>query len=265
MSLWKKTVSILMVSALVLGWFGFGSSTLASSNNQAVDNSEDFYQDNSVKTSFQAMSDIASKSSEIKDPLKIQNLKNISKNVISKKVVLNNSNANLDFDNAKALTITQDNKNYTSVTIPITGGQYSFISNLTLIFDSQNKMITYSETLITKNNNNKFVITSYFDGELVQNKVTDVDYVSDSELKKGLDEIHETTKEINQNYQTAGVGKIAACIGAVAGVNAGVAYLIAGTCVASCPTIVPICVACIGGVATMGAADIGAIVACFKL
>lgn len=57
-------------------------------------------------------------------------------------------------------------------------------------------------------------------------------------------------------------------IAAVAGVNGLVAKLIAGTCVAAC-TAAPIggvvCAACIGGVCAIGAADIAAIVSCFKL
>lgn len=65
--------------------------------------------------------------------------------------------------------------------------------------------------------------------------------------------------------QNRGIKKIAACIAAVAGINGGVAYLIAGTCIASCPAVPPICAACIGGVCTIGAADIVAVISCFKL
>lgn len=205
------------------------------------------------------MNDLANTTSEVKDSKRTEHIENTAKDAITnKEVVLNNSNANLDFDNAKYLDITQDNMKYTSITVPIVGGEYSFTSNFTLVFDSNNEVINYSEALITKSDNNKFIITTYSDGDLVQNKETDLDYISDSELKKGLD-------VVNGDIQTMGVKKIAACIAAIAGVNAVVAYLIAGTCVASCPAVPPVCAACIAGVATMGAADIAGIIACFNL
>ncbi|MBM7541607.1 hypothetical protein [Amphibacillus cookii] len=254
---WRKVILIVMAS--VLAFLGGGGSTFAS-NFQSVSESEIVYQDSDVENAFKKMNDLASTTNEVKDTQRIQDIKNMSKDVISeKKVVLNNSNANLDFDNAKYLDITKDNMTYTSITVPITGEGYSFTSNFTLVFDSHNKVINYSEALITKSDSNKFVITTYSDGELVQNKETDLDYISDSELKRGLEVINE------DGYQIMGVKKIAACIAAIAGVNAVVAYLIAGTCVASCPAVPPICAACIGGVATMGAADIVGIMGCFKL
>ena len=133
-----------------------------------------------------------------------------------------------------------------------------FTSNFTVIYDSQDEIINYSESLVTKSNDNKFVITSYSDGEFIQEEKTDLDYMSDKELKK-------EAEDIGNDIQPFGVKKIAACIGAIAGVNATVAYLIAGTCVSSCPGVPPVCAACIAGVATMGAADIAGILGCFNL
>lgn len=261
MRLWKKVATIVIASTMLFGWSG--SLIFASSNNSV---SENFYQDNVMKTTFEKMNDIAKSSDEVKDSQRIQDIKNMSKDVISnKKVMLQNLNANLDFDNANSLDIKQNNKEYTLITIPIMGDQYSLMSNLTLVFDSHNNVINYSETLIEKSENNKFTITSYLDGELVQNKVTDLDFISNDELKKGLENIQDYSKGIKQNNETKGVCAIAACIGAVAGVNLTVAYLIAGTCIASCPAVPPICAACIAGVATIGAADIGGIIACFNL
>src|SRR5699024_5418740 len=50
-----------------------------------------------------------------------------------------------------------------------------FTSNFTVIYDSQDEIINYSESLVTKSNDNKFVITSYSDGEFIQEEKTDLD------------------------------------------------------------------------------------------
>lgn len=151
--------------------------------------------DESVGIEFEQMNNTASKSSDIEDPKKIQNLTDMSKEAISsKQIVLNYSNADLVFDDARFLEIKENNENYASVTIPIVGEQYSFISNLTLVFDSENEIISYSETLITKSDNDKFIITTYFDGKLFQEDETDIDYISNSELQKELEYIHVTVK-----------------------------------------------------------------------
>ncbi|MET1180508.1 hypothetical protein ABG775_21455 [Peribacillus simplex] len=249
MNLLKKIALIVIASTILLGLSI--SSTFASAST---------YQGNDIKRTFEKMNDMASDTKEVKDSQRIQDIKNMSKDAISnEKVVLNNSNAKLDFDNARLLDTTQNNKNYTSITIPVVGDQYNFISNVTLIFDSKNKITNYSESLITKNEDNKFVITSYFDGELFESNVTDLDYKSNSELKEGLKNIQ------TEGMQTKGFKKIATCIAAVAGVDITVAYLIAGTCAASCPAVPPICAACIAAVATMGAGTIAGVIACFNL
>lgn len=246
MALWSKKIALVILIAL----------TFLGVNSQAFAESAQPLNDKDLETSFKEMDDLASTTDEVTSVDKIQDIKQRAKNNISNgSVFLNNSNAKLDYDNSKVLDIKQNGKVYTSITLPIKGEKYSFTSNLTVIFNSQNEITNYSESLITKSDNNKFNITNYDDGKLTQNEETALDYMNDNELKKA------TTDDI----QTKGVGKIASCIGAVAGVNAGVAYLIAGTCAASCPAVPPVCAACIGGVATMGAADIAGIIGCFQL
>ncbi|EON71874.1 hypothetical protein H131_13058 [Lysinibacillus sphaericus OT4b.31] len=51
-------------------------------------------------------------------------------------MILNYSNANLDFGNAKFIDINDDKNKYTSITIPVIGDKYSLLSNVTLVFDS---------------------------------------------------------------------------------------------------------------------------------
>lgn len=225
-------------------------------------NTNDIYQSSTVKNSFKQMNSLASKSTEVTDIRKIESIKDLSKDVISKQELkLNSQTKEMNFEDAKVIEINDKDTRYTSIVIPLIGERYSFISNITLAFDINNKLVSYSEALITKNSNNKFVISNYIDGVLVKKDISEIDYVNNKELKKGL----ENMKKSVDDGQKRGVGAVAGCIAAVAGVNGVVAYLIAGTCIASCPAVVPICVACISGVAALGAADVGAIVACFNL
>lgn len=221
---------------------------------------------NKVEESFYEMYDIAKVSEDIKDANTLEYYKNLAKETISDSDAINTqvSVSNLNFDDIKVVKTNLDSKTYTSVSIPIKNESYSLLSSLVLVYNND-KIETYVETLFT-NDNNKFKIDTYIDGDLLESKSTDIDYVSDKEVQKGLDELHKIAKnKVCPSITTPGVGKIAACIAAVVGVNAGVAYLIAGTCAASCPAVVPICVACIAGVCTMGAGDVKAIVECFKL
>lgn len=221
---------------------------------------------NKVEESFYEMYDIAKVSEDVKDADSLKYYKNLAKETIFDSNIINTkaSASNLNFDDIKVVKTNLDNKTYTSVSIPIKDESYSLLSLLVLVYNND-KIETYVETLFT-NDNNKFKIDTYIDGDLLESKSTDIDYVNDNEVQKGLDELHKIAKnKVCPSITTPGVGKIAACITAVVGVNAGVAYLIAGTCAASCPAVVPICVACIAGVCTMGAGDVKAIVECFKL
>ena len=110
----------------------------------------------------------------------------------------------------------------------------------------------------------KFVIDTYIEGKKVSTQNTEIDYINNSKLKEGLFSLKQSVKE-SKNENARDIGAIAGCIAAIAGINRTVAYLIAGTCVAACPAVAPICAACIAGVCTIGAADIGGVIACFKL
>lgn len=216
-----------------------------------------------LNKSFNKMKAIANKSQVITTPVITKMIKSKALDFNKEnKIVLNGKNANLLWNNSKILSIEEENANYKSISVPIEGEEYSYFSNLTIVFDESGNLTTYSETLITKNQLNKFVITNYSDGEKVNEYNTNIDYVNNSTLKEALISLKKGVKE---NVNARGIGAIAGCIAAIAGINATVAYLIAGTCIAACPAVAPICAACIAGVCTIGAADIGGIIACFKL
>lgn len=218
-----------------------------------------------VVNTFLEMYDIGSISEDIKDEKIIDEYKSITENKINNKdVKINALDYYLEYKKSKVLKIYDQKDTFTSITIPIKGERYSLISNLTLIYDSKNNLVTYTETLLS-DKNNKFRINNYIDGKLLEDKETNITYVDDSEIQKGLDELHNIASKNRCDFSFYGVKKTAACIAGVIGVNAGVAYLIAGTCAASCPAVPPICAACIGAIATMGAGDLASIIACFKL
>lgn len=219
----------------------------------------------SVVDTFLEMNSIGSISEDVKDEKIIHKYNKIAEEKInSKDVRIKAVDYYLEYKKSKVLKIYDKKDTFTSITIPIKGEWYSLISNLTLVYDSKNNLVTYTETLLS-NNNNKFRITNYINGELVEDKDTNIAYVEDSEIQKGLDELHNIASKNRCDFSFYGVKKTAACIAGVIGVNAGVAYLIAGTCAASCPAVPPICAACIGAIATMGAGDLASIIACFKL
>ncbi|WP_081184030.1 hypothetical protein [Enterococcus villorum] len=218
-----------------------------------------------LNKSFDKMQTIAKQSQKITNPIVVKTMKNNALNFINEnKIILNGKNIHLLWNDSNFLSIDQKNENYQSISIPIEGKEYSYFSNLTIVFDKSKNLITYSETLITKNQVNKFVIHTYIEGKKVSTQTTDIDYVNNSILKEGLFSLKQSVEE-SRNVNARGIGAIAGCIAAIAGINGTVAYLIAGTCVAACPAVAPICAACIAGVCTIGAADIGGVIACFKL
>ncbi|WP_017729125.1 hypothetical protein [Halalkalibacterium ligniniphilum] len=110
---------------------------------------------------------------------------------------------------------------------------------MTLVFDSDNQVISYSETLITKSKDNKFVISSYFDGNLMQSEVTDIDYVSNDVLQEELNTLKNATGN-EPGFSTLGFNEVALCISGVLLIDLTVARLIAGACITSCPAVPPV-------------------------
>lgn len=178
------------------------------------------------------------------------------------------SDENLDIKNAKSLDIKDDGDRYTSVSVPIVGEDYSMLSNLTVVYDENNDVITYTESLLTKSDNNTFMLTSFADGEQVNKKDTGLKYMTNQELKKEIKELEEVgsdTEIQSGKASRASAGKIAACIAGVTGLGGTAAYAIVAMCAGSCPAVPPICAACIGAAATLGSAGIAGVVACFNL
>lgn len=262
----KNHLNKLAVVAILIAFIGnlFIGSVDASMTEEPDTKTEEFYEDKELQKTFKDMNDYSKTTTEIKNELAINELKNNVANLIAtKKVKPNAPLENYDYKGVTALEMNQAGSIYTSITLPVKGDNYSLISNLTLVFNQDSSLSTYSESLITKSDDNKFIISNFMDGKLIENKATDLDYVSDADLQKGLENL-QNTENINVK-QSRGFGNKVACIAAVLGIGGSVAYLIAGTCTAACLTVNPVCATCIGGICTLGAGGIGGVVTCFTL
>ncbi|KIH99598.1 hypothetical protein LP52_06955 [Streptomonospora alba] len=165
----------------------------------------------------------------------------------------------LSHGQTKVYTVDAEDKDttFTSVTIPV-GGDYSMLSNLTVLFNESGDIVQYGETLISENDAGNFNITSFTDGELVNSNDTDLPYMTDAQLQQDA--------ASGEAMATAGAGSTAACVAAVLGVSGATAYLIVGACTGACtvPGVgTAVCVACIGAYATVGGASITAVASCF--
>ena len=247
MKTWQRTIAVMTVLALFV--FG-GSSPILKTNAQSNE--------------FEKLSQTAQMLSVVEEPGEIQEAKEIAQDAISmNKVVSNAKDADLNYSSANVGEISADNETYTVLTIPIASEDYNPLSNLTLVI-LNDEILTYSETLITKSPENTVAIATYNDGSLFNEKVTDIEYLSNSEVQKAIDKAKNL--EVRENIvQPLGVGEVALCLAGVLLIDLTVARIVAATCIGACGTgIVPVCAACVGGVFVIGGANIPAVIACFK-
>lgn len=260
-----KKMIIKMVSFALSLVFVFSAVAYATPAYASENKDEEYYPiTEEIAYTFADMNEVASKSTDITDIESKNFYTSLAKNEIHKQEFLvNGGKDNLNFEEVNVVATNLDSSNFVSVNVAV-AGNYSTLSNLNVMFDENNEVILYTETLIYNNpETNKFVIDIFLDGELFEHKQTDIDFVSNEQIKEGLQGLKELTCP-----NTRGVGATAGCIAGLLGVNGVVAYLIAGTCATACaaaPITGAVCAACIGGVCVIGAADIGAIIGCFSL
>lgn len=245
---WQKTISVMAVVALLLV-FGWSSPVLET---------------NAQSQELDQLRETAEKISVEENSGEIEKIKNIAYEAITnKKVVSNAVNAELNFDRANVGEVFAENETYTVLAVPIASDEYSPISNLTLIIQD-GKILTYSETLMTKSPKNTVAVASYTDGQLINEKVTDVEYVSNSEVKAAIDKAQKLKLDEN-TIQPFGIAEVSLCLSAVLLIDLVVARMVATACIGFCGTgVVPLCAACIGGVFVIGGANINAVTACFS-
>lgn len=257
----KKMISFILTFVML---FGFSISVFAG---ETIDEQYTPVTTEMVNA-FSEMSNIAAKCVDVTDTHEINSYAHsVSILVSDDNFVVNAGKHNLDFNKVHVIKANFDGKNYIMVNIAIKG-KYSTLSNLNLIFDDADHLIYYSETLLENNvQTNKFVVSSYQNGVLIERKQTDIDFITNDQIEKGIEGL-KNISHTEHKISARSVGGKVACLAGVLGVNGVVAKLVAATCVAACtaePVGGAVCAACVGGVCAIGAADVGAIVECFKL
>lgn len=215
---------------------------------------------------FTEMAEVALNSQDIND-IETKNLYiDLAKSEIYEhEFMVNGGKRNLNFEKVNVVSTSLDGTTFISVNVAI-AGNYSTLSNLNVMFNANNEFIGYTETLIYNNPvNDKFIIDNFQNGELLEHKQTEIDYISNERIEEGLQGLKDLTNQSDPS--TRGDGTVA-CLAALLGVNGIVAALIAGTCTTACaaaPITGAVCAACIGGICVVGAADIAGVIACFTV
>lgn len=171
----------------------------------------------------------------------------------------------LTLDNATALQIISENgenKDYYSLTVPITNEHYNLFSSVTVIFDMMYNIKGVQESLITQSEKDTFEIRTFSNGEEMTHQILEDKFIPNNELKKQLQEVQ---REFLHLKQARGMAEKAACLAIVLGISRAVANIIAPTCAAACLAVPLVCAACITGFVALAGGAIGGVVACFKL
>ncbi|PMQ18560.1 hypothetical protein CIK84_18545 [Glutamicibacter arilaitensis] len=177
----------------------------------------------------------------------------------SKKTTVQASSKSLAFEEAAVYKISAANGSYTTVTIPI-HGEYSLLSNFTVVFDNHGNVAQYTEMHLSENSEGNFRATNFTDGALTSERDSEIKFVNDAVLEQGVSQSLDVAMPAAKSTKN--------CLIAVLGVSGATATLLAWVCAGSCAAAaagigVPFCVACIAGYATIGGASITAVASCF--
>lgn len=168
-------------------------------------------------------------------------------------VKLNVNIKELDFENAK-LAVVNGVENVKALTVPVVKDNYSQLSNLTVLFDNNNKVTDYAESNVTRSSNNTFEITLFQDGEEYYNEVTNIEFIENEEVSNYLSDVEEAFADYNPNEKGLNIP----CFAAISGAGAGVAGIILKLCGAPCVLAPPVCIVCLGGILIAGGGGIAA-------
>lgn len=184
----------------------------------------------------------------------------------------------IDLSHPTVLQVKMKDSEFHSVTFPIKGGGASLMSNTTIVLTGAGDVVTYSESVLTRNASNNFQVTSYSDGVLTKDADSGVKYIDDNGIQQQIDQAKTNLKNGSAasagtpqggvDEVPAGVGQVASCIAVALGIGSVPAMVIAGACGGSCAGAATgvgagICAACIGGIATLGSAEVIAVATCF--
>lgn len=137
-------------------------------------------------------------------------------------------------------------------------------NTLSTITITLNETDNYVFETYVYNENGNFSFKNYLNGELYHSEKTNIKYLNESQVKKGIKELRQYN-DLENNGLVRPSGLDLTCFGAVSGAGGGVALLISKLCGTPCILTPPVCVACLGGIILVGSGSvIGAVWACWK-
>lgn len=204
---------------------------------------------------FDKISDLAQKTIIINDEKLRETIVNVVKDEIEKLELKISVDFNsLDFKNSNISKV-DDIDNLTAITIPIVDDDFTILSNLTILFNDNMKVISYSELNVFKSKENTFEILILNDGKETYRDVTNIEFIENSEIKSYFSDLEENIT--NDNISMYGLD--IPCFVAVSGAGGTISGLILKLCGAPCTLAPPVCAVCLGGIAV-----IGGVISCWK-
>lgn len=254
----KKMCTLLLVFLMFFGSIGQSISVFA--NEQRLEFTSEEVQN------LLHMEEIASSSYQLSDEENKYYANLTKKEIRTNKLKLNIDKKYLNFKEIDVFRSYSNNGFITAVNVPITGN-YSLISAVSLIFDNRDRLISYTETHISEGENHKFKIDIWSNGYLVQEKQTDIEFLSNEQISQSLERLKGITP--NEDMMFTSVSKKTGwCIAGILGVDITVALLVGNVCYFACavqPIGAPVCAGCVTGVCALGVGNISGLIACFKL
>ncbi|OTP10812.1 hypothetical protein A5844_000946 [Enterococcus sp. 10A9_DIV0425] len=170
----------------------------------------------------------------------------------------------LNFDKVTVLQVSGETReeDYYTITVPVTDDKYNFFSSVTAIYDMNQKLKGYQETLVFESASKTFEVESYADGSLMNHEILDEAFVANEDLQQQLQDVQ---NEIKNLPQARGLAEKAACLVIVLGISRTIANIIAPVCAGACLAVPVVCAACITGFVALGGSAIAGVIGCFKL
>ena len=108
---------------------------------------------------------------------------------MNRNMIIHVPKSSLDLTNAKVLQVTENSKDFYTITVPIVGDDYNLFSNLTVTYSQNGENEGYQETIISRGLNNKIQIESYVNGKLMKSDLLNEEFLSNEQIKKDMQNV----------------------------------------------------------------------------
>lgn len=132
----------------------------------------------------------------------------------------------LSLEDAVVFEILDGDQIFKSMMIPIVDDSFNLLSNLTIHYDVDLGVLSYTETHVLMSNYETFKIVSFSNGVPFAEEITDIEHVTNEEFQQGIDELR-MMDEMMSNPRTRNVWCVIGQLG-LAGIAAATAAAICG-------------------------------------